>query len=320
MSWFLTCDTLHGNRKARRAGAEAMGLWAICGSLAASSSSRGDGTLDDDDVEDRARFLKIKDWKEAKRRLIECGDVLEDGAKGPGFWEPTVTGIRFHDWEDYRPGADPGAIKREKDRARAVTYRERKKRDASRDGQRDESRTRPPDKTHASVNVTRDESATVRDSSSRDRAAAGPRDPVRSDPILSKPGDPPTPTDEPTIGDLHREYIGALCVATAATWPGLPDSPKFDTERECLRNLWREASDDGCSLPDFASQLATWMREWVDSMPTRRGDWWYTPTRFVRWRNARDGLVASGGDQVGSAVESRWTDPTPEELAEAGAR
>lgn len=95
MSWFRVDDNLHAHRKARRAGAEAMGLWVMCGSYASSQAADGSGAMYHDEVETIALTLGLKGWRKALDRLVEVG-----------LWERTEDGIVFHDWAAYREGGD----------------------------------------------------------------------------------------------------------------------------------------------------------------------------------------------------------------------
>ena len=88
MTWAKIDDRLHGHPKARRAGLEAMGMWAMCLSFCAAYNT--DGQIGRADVEAiggrRAAALAAK--------LVEAG-----------LWTPTDDGWTFHDFLAYNPSA-----------------------------------------------------------------------------------------------------------------------------------------------------------------------------------------------------------------------
>lgn len=114
MSWFRVDDNLHAHRKARRAGAEAMGLWVMCGSYASSQASDGCGILEPDEVEAIALTLGLKAWKRAAEKLVSVG-----------LWHYEGRGYVFHDWDHYREGNGEAVLerRREKDAARKRALR-----------------------------------------------------------------------------------------------------------------------------------------------------------------------------------------------------
>jgi len=88
VTWAKVDDRLHRHRKARRARAEAMGVWVMALSYCADNLT--DGALDEDEL----KGLLEGDWRLARRaanRLVEVG-----------LWERTETGFLFHDWPDYQ--------------------------------------------------------------------------------------------------------------------------------------------------------------------------------------------------------------------------
>ena len=111
MPWFKVDDTLHSHPKARRAGLDAMGLWALCG--AHSMQYKLDGFTPE---------WFVSSWRSGVRlaaRLVDAGlwrPAERDGEKG---WE-------FHDWADYQPTSDE--IERDREMARERQRRRRERR------------------------------------------------------------------------------------------------------------------------------------------------------------------------------------------------
>ncbi len=245
MSWFRVDDNLHAHRKARRAGAEAMGLWVACGSYASSPAGGGTGELDSDDVAYVASGLGIRAWKKVAARLVEVG-----------LWEATATGIRFHDWADYRPAGD-------------AELERRRSKDAER-------------KRKARLEASADASADIPQTPPRTSADARPHLPVPSRPVPEREEPPPSdvtsrrPPPDPELGDVftaalasagYRVAISAfawkeLSTAAAVHWPDLTP----DARREAL----------GAAAKTWASEADAFTRE--------RG---FTPKLFVSWLNAR---------------------------------
>lgn len=127
MTWFKVDDTLHAHRKARRAGAEAMGLWVVAGSYASSQVSDESGLLAADEVEALALTMGIRQWKRVADKLVTVGlwEATVDEQGGPAY--------AFHDWEDYRPGGE-AELQRRRDRdaeRKRKAYQARKLPDAS---------------------------------------------------------------------------------------------------------------------------------------------------------------------------------------------
>lgn len=113
MTWFRVDDKLHGHRKARRAGAEAMGLWVMCGSYLSASNSE-DGRIELDEVEAVALTLRVRKWEGLVDRLVDVG-----------LWDREGNALIFHDWTDYRPTGEAELERRRAaDRARKEAARE----------------------------------------------------------------------------------------------------------------------------------------------------------------------------------------------------
>ena len=115
MPWFKVDDTLHGHPKARRAGAAAMGLWALAGAY--SSAYKEDGFVPD---------WYAQSWASGKSLAAKLVEV--------GLWEPGekegVPGWFFHDWEDYQLTSEE--IERDRELARQRQQRLREARRAAR--------------------------------------------------------------------------------------------------------------------------------------------------------------------------------------------
>lgn len=143
MSWFRVDDNLHAHRKARRAGAEAMGLWVMCGSYASSLASDGAGILEPDEVEAVALTLGMKSWKRAAEKLVDVG-----------LWHYEGRGYIFHDWDHYREGNSEAALerRREKDAERKRVLRaSAKQKDMSADMSADSPQTKTDKRPHLPV-------------------------------------------------------------------------------------------------------------------------------------------------------------------------
>jgi hypothetical protein len=185
MSWFKVCDGLHDNRKVRRAGTAAMGLWALCGSWSASNLT--DGFVP---AEIAARYGT--DRQAAKLVAV-------------GLWEPTERdgekGWLFHDWADYQPTRKEVEAKRA-----AASDRQAKARKVRKDSRSSED------------SVTRDTDV------SHGVSHASP-DPSRPDPngtYVGREGfstDTPATEQPPTEGRGMSQLDGSRA---AAGWPGTP--------------------------------------------------------------------------------------------------
>lgn len=101
MPWFKVDDKLHKHRKARIAGCEAMGLWALAGSWASAE-------LSDGFVPESVCAQWSTKYRALGSRLVTAG-LWEPGEKGG------EKGWYFHDWLAFQPSA----AKVRKDRADA---------------------------------------------------------------------------------------------------------------------------------------------------------------------------------------------------------
>lgn len=110
MGWFKVDDQLHGHPKPRRAGLEAIGLWAVAGSH--SSAYKGDGFVP---------AWYIDSWPKGKKLAAQL--------VAAGLWTPGekdgLQGYYFHDWDDYQPTSDELERDREASRLRQKNHRER---------------------------------------------------------------------------------------------------------------------------------------------------------------------------------------------------
>jgi hypothetical protein len=88
--WFKVDDQLHDHRKARVAGAHAMGMWVLAGSWCGANPN--DGFIPESVVvrwEPRA-------YRKLARALVDAGLWHVDELNGEHGW-------RFHDWADFQP-------------------------------------------------------------------------------------------------------------------------------------------------------------------------------------------------------------------------
>jgi hypothetical protein len=108
MPWFYVDDAFHTHPKLRKCGLEAVGLWAVCGSL--SCGYLTDGFIDEDYVKQWSHGLLLA------RRLVDAG-----------LWEPTQrdgqNGWSFHDWEQFQLTRSTVESKRDKWRAKKARQR-----------------------------------------------------------------------------------------------------------------------------------------------------------------------------------------------------
>lgn len=101
MPWFKVDDKLHKHRKARLAGCEAMGLWALAGSWSAAE-------LQDGFVPESVCAQWTPKFKALGGKLVAAGLWTAGEKRGEKGWY-------FHDWTTYQPTA----AKVRKDRAEA---------------------------------------------------------------------------------------------------------------------------------------------------------------------------------------------------------
>jgi hypothetical protein len=156
VTWAKVDDRLHSHPKPRKAGAEAMGLWALALSYCADHLT--DGRIDRGAVWGLAINLgvplrRVEGWSEKTiERLVLAG-----------LWKAEPDGAwRFHDWHDHQPSrAQVLDIKEKRQRAGQASAAARVKQDAQQD-------VPTP-------------------------VALRARDPVPSRPVPSDPDQPPTP-------------------------------------------------------------------------------------------------------------------------------
>ena len=157
MAWFKMDDQLYGHKKTRRAGVEAMGLWAICGAWSAAHEE--DGFVPDYIAEN----------------FTTKANLYADRLVKAGFWEKTEkdgdNGWQFHDWNQYQPTADQQEARREQWRERQRSARSRKQ--VSRESHADVTRESREShgESHAPVTESRPvPSRPVKDTSASDDA------------------------------------------------------------------------------------------------------------------------------------------------------
>jgi hypothetical protein len=99
MPWFYVDDAFHTHPKLRRCGLEAVGLWAVSGSLSVGYLT--DGFVDEDYVKRWPHGLLLA------HRLVDAG-----------LWEPSQrngeNGWSFHDWEQFQLTRSTVESKRDK--------------------------------------------------------------------------------------------------------------------------------------------------------------------------------------------------------------
>ena len=243
---------MHSNRKSRRAGAEAMGLWVMCGSYV--SQIDEDGTLAPDEIQAIALTMGMKRWAVAVEKLVAVGLWERDGAR-----------YRFHHWDHYREGGE-AELKRAKEanKARQKAFRDRQKAAADALG------SGVVTDTSVIRNVT-DNGPT------RNESNALP-DPTRPDPTKQ----PPTPGGESVtpegiqggpvfdgfgadvdgwdnIDAMRGIWTAALCHATGAPWPGVPSTRE---ESAVLLAIAARARESGCAWAALPGELVERFRDW----------------------------------------------------------
>lgn len=323
MSWFRIDDNLSRHRKAKRAGAAAMGLWVCCGAHASSAAGSGDGFIASEDVEDQATRLGIDgDWRAVAARLVNCGDELEDGSRGPGFWTEARGGYRFHDWSDYRPGSDPLAERRRADAERQAKAREEKRlREAEKKARKEQQKAAREQSHGPSRDASRDMSQDAGVTShvmSRDSLDPARVDPARriSDPVPSRP-DPPNPPrgggasadPEIPVGAVELVWLRGLRLAGCS---GI-EHPRAQAIQEMAEH-WQAADECGDTWDGFAARFGELIAEWVaDIRRNGKQDYnrrWPWPA-FAAWH---DKSVHSSQAQP----DDPWGDPDAAELAAGG--
>ena len=89
--WFKVDDTLHAHPKARRAGLQAIGLWAMAGSWC--MSYKTDGFVPD---------WFVRGWPDGPDLARELVDA--------GLWSQAVQDLQkgwsYHDWGHYQPSSE----------------------------------------------------------------------------------------------------------------------------------------------------------------------------------------------------------------------
>lgn len=326
MSWFRVDDNLSRHRKAKRAGAVAMGLWVCCGAHASSAAGSGDGFIAFDDVEDQAMRLGIGlDWRDVAARLVNCGDDLEDGTRGPGFWTETRGGFRFHDWSDYRPGSDPLAERRRADAERQAKARdEKRQREAEKKARREQQKASRDMSQDPSRDASRDMSQDgdrTHHVMSRDSLDPARVDPARriSDPVPSRPNTPQPPkgggaaADEIPEGAADVAWLRALRLARApgvvisarGLHPGLLQALSEDWAASRPKTPWRAYCEQ------MAADATEWVRATLSEGRARyTGGWSWTA--FATWRAERGDRSTSAAPR--SPATAVWR-PTPTEDA-----
>lgn len=164
MPWFKVDDGLSDNVKTRRAGTEAIGLWALAGSW--SSRELTDGFVP------KSIARRWDPRSKLARKLVEAG-FWEDAEKGG------EQGYQFINWSEYQPSKAEVEAERAAAAKRMRAARERRKK-ASTEGAR--SPERSPE--HA-PNVRPNTRRTFADTSGEVREKFAFPDPTRPDPLTN---------------------------------------------------------------------------------------------------------------------------------------
>lgn len=116
MVWARLCDTLHAHMKTRRAGLEAMGLWAV--SMSWSSQQLTDGFVPG---------WFVESWPKGRalaRKLVNAGLWEEAPPVDEQGKTMNEKGWVFHDWEDHNPTRDEVEDRRKLARDRQRRHRQ----------------------------------------------------------------------------------------------------------------------------------------------------------------------------------------------------
>lgn len=308
MSWLLVDDKFHAHKKARRAGAEALGLWVMCGSHAAGMDAGG--LLEADEVETIALTMRLKEWKRAAAKLVEVG-----------LWDAVGSDFQIHDFDQYRRGADREQARREKD-----AERKRAKRAEADQMSADIPRTCPQHDADTSADVS-DASPRTSETSSEDASsrARAPAVPFRSAPscLVPNQGEPGGATGGREIQtpplDPHTAtriaWSEAVSAATGGLYPGVGSWPEEDAALAALRadaERAHVATLGAFDLGRFLGRLHDLVALWVTETRAKGGERFtggWKPSKFVVWFSARQ-----HEPEAAPVRESRFGPPTDEEL------
>ena len=234
------------------------------------------------------------------------GAVVRPG--GAGLFERADGGYRVHDFLDFNPSA----------------AEERKRKEAARDRMR-ENRKRKERSPNVRANAERTDverganGDRTRDERSRDVPVAPAQAPARMrdpdpdpDPRSPQPPEGVDGNGSDRLSELRVAYARGISAATANAY--VP--PRSVEENLVLEQL---AETLGADMPwaEFLARLTERVTEYVRDCQTRKQpakfERGYAPSKFAEWVNAGDEDEAPTFD----GPQSRWGDPTPEELASA---
>ena len=238
VTWFRVDDNLCGNKKPRRAGLAAMGLWTIAGSY---SSQQGlGGFIPQWYVETWPSGLKLA------TKLVEAGLWSPSEHDGDAGWE-------FHDWEQCNPSRE----KVEQDRS-AARKRMRAKRSGEQDGCSDDVR--------ANTHRTDDGCSHGVLAGAHTRTSAARPDPTR--PVLESQERSSAAPPQPTVVDLLFDRFWKIYPrheAKAAARKAFAKAVKVAEPRVILEGAARYREDPNRD-PAFTAHPSTWLNkgQWDD--------------------------------------------------------
>lgn len=232
MVWFKVDDKLHSHKKAMRAGAEAMGLWALAGSWAADQ-------LTDGWVPDYAALRITAHAEEYAGRLVAAGLWIEGEREGDkGWW--------FHQWVE---NGQPTRSDVEKKRA---GLRERQRRFRDKRGQYGSSEDPQPEGTS--------------DGNALPNALVTST-PTRPDPYRSTSGGDLV-TEDPETLRRKNSRRGSRLPDDFAVTPGMVEwarthaphvNGRLETEQFC--DYWQSKAGPGAVKLDWVATWRSWMRK-----------------------------------------------------------
>lgn len=295
MSWFRVDDDLNAHRKARLAGAEAMGLWVMCGSYASKHDDGGRMTADE--VESVAYSMRLMKWRAAAERLVEVG-----------LWDRDGDAYAFHDWDHYRKEAKAEDVKRAKEASKKARQRSRQG-DKTGDVPGDVPGDKGGDK---QGDVPWTDEGTEQGTGGGTPGSTRTRSRSRPDPVV-----PPQPPKgggaggDPEIppGAVELVWLRSLRLAGCS---GI-EQPRPQAINEMAEH-WQAADECGDTWEAFAGRFAERISEWVaDIRKNGKQDFnrrWPWPA-FAAWYDR----IAHAAQ---AAPDDPWGDPDDAELAAGG--
>lgn len=232
MTWFYVDDHLHEHPKARRAGLEAMGMWALAGSYCADHLTDGfvPGHVP-------VRWSERR-WRKLAQQLVAAGLWTPAERDGEPGWQ-------FHDWPGWQKTRDQVLAERE-----AAAERQRRRRANGSRG------TSPV----MSQSESRRDSGVSHTTPSRPVPSQGAETP----PTTSSSGPPTTTTrgsrlpDDFAVTDEMRQWARAK----------VPAVPASEHERFC--DYWRGQPGAKGRKVDWVATWRNWMRKAADDIASGR--------------------------------------------------